>query len=299
MVVFRFANPSFEPIWNRNYIDNIQISVAENLGIGTRAGFYEGTGIVRDMIQNHLLQLLCMVAMEPPISFNGNSLRNQTIEVLRAVRQLNVRTDVVRGQYGAGNIGEKEVPGYRQEKGVSPDSNTATFSAFRLFLDNWRWSGVPFYLRSGKRMAHQRAEVNIQFKPTPHLMFPIEDGQPRHTNILTFRLQPEEGIILEFVAKQPGPEICMRPVRMNLLYADAFGIDKPPSPYAWLLLDAMKGEQTLFARSDWVEAAWSIVDPVIHHWETDPAPDFPNYPAGSHGPTAAHEMLRQDGRHWL
>jgi glucose-6-phosphate 1-dehydrogenase len=299
MVVFRFGNPSFEPIWNRNYIDNIQISVAEDLGIGTRAAFYEATGVVRDMIQNHLLQLLCMVAMEPPVSFDGNSLRNETVEVLRAVREVDPRIDAVRGQYGAGRIQDEEVPGYRQEKGVAPDSGTATFSAFRLFLDNWRWAGVPFYLRSGKRMGYQRAEVNIQFKPTPHLMFPLEGHRPLHNNILTFRLQPEEGIILEFVAKQPGPDICMRPVRMNLLFAEAFGIEKPPSPYAWLLLDAMRGEQTLFARNDWVETAWSIVDPVIGHWESVRAPDFPNYPAGTMGPGAADDLLKKDGRHWL
>jgi len=298
MLVFRFANPSFEPIWNRNYIDNIQISVAEHIGIEGRAAFYESTGVVRDMVQNHLLQLLCMVAMEPPVRFDARSLRNETVEVLRAVRPLDIDSDAVRGQYGPGVVGGSSVPGYRMEKGVSPSSNMATFAALRVRLDNWRWAGVPFYLKTGKRLARKLAEVAITFKPTPHLMFPLEKDRPRQKNTLTFRLQPEEGIIQRFVGKQPGPEICMQPVKMTLLYADAFGIEKPPSAYEWLLLDAMRGEQTLFARGDWVETAWSIVDPLIREWQSNPAADFPNYPAGSDGPEAAARLLAEDGREW-
>ncbi len=299
MLVFRFANPSFEPIWNRNYIDNVQISVAEDIGIEGRAAFYEATGVVRDMVQNHLLQLLCMVATGPPVHFDARSLRNETVEVLRAIRPLDPRSDAVRGQYGPGTVRGASVPGYRMEKGVAPSSNMATFAALRVRLDNWRWAGVPFYLRTGKRLPRKLAEVAIEFKPTPHLMFSQDNNRPRQKNTLTFRLQPEEGIIQRFVAKQPGPEICMQPVKMTLLYADAFGIEKPPSAYEWLLLDAMRGEQTLFARGDWVETAWSIVDPLIRHWQTEPAADFPNYAAGTDGPAAAAELLAQDGREWI
>ncbi|MFB3904534.1 MAG: glucose-6-phosphate dehydrogenase [Acidobacteriota bacterium] len=299
MLVFRFANPSFEPIWNRNYIDNVQISVAEDIGIEGRAAFYESTGVMRDMVQNHLLQLLCMVAMEPPVRFDARSLRNETVEVLRAIRPLDPASDAVRGQYGSGTVRGAAVPGYRMEKGVSPSSNMATFAALRVRIDNWRWAGVPFYLKTGKRLPRKLAEVVIEFKPTPHLMFPLDQDRPRQRDTLTFRLQPEEGIIQRFVAKQPGPEICMQPVKMTLLYADAFGIEKPPSAYEWLLLDAMRGEQTLFARGDWVEAAWSIVDPLIRYWQTHPATDFPNYPAGTEGPAAAARLLAGDGREWI
>lgn len=299
MLVFRFANTGFEPIWNRNYIDNVQISVAEEIGIEGRSAFYEATGVVRDMVQNHLLQLLCMVAMEPPVRFDARSLRNETVEVLRAIRPLDPRLDAVRGQYGPGAFRGASVPGYRMEKGVATSSNMATFAALRVRLDNWRWAGVPFYLKTGKRLSRKLAEVAIEFKPTPHLMFPIDKDRPRQKNTLTFRLQPEEGIIQRFVAKQPGPEICMQPVKMTLLYADAFGIEEPPSAYEWLLLDAMRGEQTLFARGDWVETAWSIVDPLIRHWQTEPTADFPNYAAGTDGPAAAAELLAQDGREWI
>ena len=299
MLVFRFANPSFEPIWNRNYIDNVQITVAEEIGIEGRAAFYESTGVVRDMVQNHLLQLLCMAAMEPPLHFDSRSLRNETVEVLQAIRPLNPIKDAVRGQYGPGRIRGNDVPGYRQEKGVSPSSDISTFAALRLWIDNWRWAGVPFYLRTGKRMSRKRAEVTIQFKPTPHLMFSPDYSAPERSNALTFRLQPEEGIIQRFIAKQPGPEICMQPVKMTMVYADAFGIEKPPSAYEWLLLDAMRGEQTLFARGDWVESAWALVDPVIRHWETHPPVDFANYAAGTDGPEAAFSLLSADGREWI
>ena len=300
MLVFRFGNPSFEPIWNRNYIDHVQITVAEDLGIGTRAGFYERTGVVRDMIQNHLLQLLCMTAIEPPVAFDGRSLRDETLKVLRSamVNPLDVDRDAVRGQYGPGTMEGKTLAGYRQEEGVDPHSGTPTYAAIRVTLDNWRWAGVPFYLRTGKRMGRKLTEVAIRFKPTPHFMFPGEGALPTQSNELVFRLQPKEGIIQTLMAKQPGPRIRLQPVTMNFLYADAFGIKEAPRAYAWLLLDVMEGNQTLFARADWIEEAWRIVDPLVHRWEAEAPHDFPNYEAGSWGPRAADELLARDGRVW-
>jgi glucose-6-phosphate 1-dehydrogenase len=300
MLVFRFANSSFEPIWNRNYIDHVQITVAEDLGIGTRAGFYEQTGVVRDMIQNHLLQLLCMTAIEPPLSFDGRSLRDETVKVLQSanVTPMDLGRDVVRGQYGPGTTDGKKLSGYRDEEGVDPGSDTATYAAIRLTLDNWRWAGVPFYLRTGKRMARRLTEVAIRFKPTPHFMVPGEGALPTQCNELVFRLQPKEGIIQTLVAKQPGPRIRLQPVTMTFLYADAFGIQDPPRAYAWLILDVMEGNQTLFARADWIEEAWRIVDPLVRKWEEEPASGFPNYEAGSWGPRPADELLARDGRTW-
>jgi glucose-6-phosphate 1-dehydrogenase len=298
MLAFRFANPSFEPIWNRNYIDHVQISVAESIGVEGRAAFYEPTGVIRDMIQNHLLQLLCMAAMEPPVAFDGVSFRNETLNALRAVRCVNIEADAVAGQYGAGRINGTEVPGYRQEPGVAEGSVTPTYAAMKLVLENWRWAGVPFYLRTGKRMSEKRWEIIIQFKPTPHLMFPLEDRWPKQSNVLTFRLQPDEGIIHRFIAKQPGPDIVLQPVTMSFLYASAFGIEEPPNAYEWLLLDAMQGEQTLFARADWIERAWEIVDPIIRRWEGRSPEDFPNYPAGSSGPPEGDELMAREGRKW-
>jgi glucose-6-phosphate 1-dehydrogenase len=297
LLVVRFANPSFEPIWNRNYVDHVQITVAEDIGIGTRAGFYEKTGVVRDMVQNHLLQLLCMTAIEPPVRYDGAGLRDETAKVMQAIRPLDVRKDAVRGQYGPGHMDGKAVPGYRAEKNVVPESNTATYAALRVMIDNWRWAGVPFYLRTGKRLARKVTEVAIHFKPTPHLMFPIEQDSSSG-NVLAFRLQPEEGIMQTFVAKQPGPGLCLEPVTMNFRYASAFGIEQLPNAYSWLLHDAMGGDQTLFARADWIYRAWQIVEPVIAHWTSEVAPDFPNYTAGSWGPLAADGLLRADKRAW-
>ena len=297
LLVVRFANPSFEPIWNRNYIDHVQITVAEDIGIGTRAGFYEKTGVVRDMVQNHLLQLLCMTAIEPPVRYDGAGLRDETAKVMEAIRLLDVRHDAVRGQYGPGHMDGEAVPGYRQEKNVAPDSNTPTYASLRIKIDNWRWSGVPFYLRTGKRLGRKLTEVAIHFKPTPHLMFPVERDS-LSGNILAFRLQPEEGIMQTFVAKQPGPGLCLQPVTMNFRYASAFGVEQLPNAYSWLLHDAMGGDQTLFARADWIYRAWQIVEPVIEHWASEPPHDFPNYAAGSWGPLAAEGLLRADGRVW-
>jgi glucose-6-phosphate 1-dehydrogenase len=298
MLAFRFANPSFEPIWNRHHIDHVQITAAEPEGIGTRAGYYEGAGVVRDMIQNHLLQLLCMTAMEPPASYDGRSLRDETVKVLHAMRPLDLAHDCVLGQYGAGELAGRRVPAYRNEAGVPDGSTTPTFAALKAEISNWRWAGVPFYLRTGKRLPYKLTEINVHFKPIPHLMFPIEAPVRLQHNILTFRLQPNEGIMQTFLAKQPGPDICLRPVTMNFYYERAFGIEELPSAYEWLLLDAMHGDQTLFARSDWIYEAWSIVDPLIARWEAQPSANLPNYAAGTWGPAAADALLQDDGRDW-
>ena len=298
MLAFRFANPGFEPIWNHHYIDHVQITVAEAEGIGTRAGYYEQTGVVRDMVQNHLLQLLCMVAMEPPVSYNGAALRNETAKVLQAVRPIDMAHDCILGQYGAGEIDGQEVPAYRDEESVPAHSTTPTFAALKLILDNWRWARMPFYLRTGKRLPEKRTTVTVQFKPTPHLMFPISNGAQYLSNVLTFYLQPNEGIVHTFLAKQPGPDIRLCPVTMNFCYDLAFGIPSPPSAYEWLLHDAMQGDQTLFARSDWIYQAWAIVDPIIKHWESKAVPDIAIYPAGTWGSKLADDLLTRDGRTW-
>lgn len=300
MLVFRFANPSFEPVWNRNYIDHVQITAAEDVGVGTRASLYDRIGAVRDMIQNHLLQLVCMTAMEPPVSFDAGSLRDETVKVLEAVTvvPVDIECGSARGQYGKGTVGGTRVRGYREEEGVPHDSNTATFAAIKLTLDNWRWADVPFYLRTGKRLTRKLTEVAIQFKPTPHLMFPAERSRPRHQSTLVFELQPEEGIVQTLAAKQLGPELTLRTVTMDFRYAEAFGVEEPPRAYAWLLLDVMQGNQTLFARADWVDKAWEVVDPIVTRWESEPPREFPNYAAGSAGPEVAVELMRRDGRQW-
>lgn len=299
MLVFRFANPGFEPVWNRDHIDHVQITAAESEGIGTRANFYDRTGVIRDMVQSHLLQLLCMTAMDPPVSYDGTSLRNETLKVLQSIRPLDYQQDCVIGQYGAGEIEGFAVPGYREEVGVADGSKTPTFVALRLHLDSWRWSDVPFYLRTGKRLPRKLTEISIHFKPTPHLMFPVQPpGQLQH-NTLTFRLQPDEGIFHQFLAKQPGPDLCLRPVTMRFHYETAFGIDELPGAYEWLLLDAMHGDQTLFPRSDWIYKAWSIVDSLIRQAETEPPMALPTYAAGTKGPAASNALLERDGRLWL
>jgi len=298
MLVFRFANAGFEPIWNRNYIDHIQITGAESRGIGTRGEFYENTGVVRDMVQNHLLQLLCLTAIEPPVRYDAVSLRTETVKVLEALVPVGLQTDCVLGQYGAGHIENKMVGAYREEDHVAADSKTPTFVALKLSLDNWRWAGVPFYLRTGKRLPRKLTEVTVHFKPTPHLMFPIARNERLLSNVLTFRLQPDEGILYTFLAKQPGVDFCLQPVKMNFCYDTAFGIEAPPSAYEWLLLDAMHGDQTLFPHSEWIHRAWSIVDPIIEHAESQPATNFPNYAAGTWGPAEADAMIRRDGREW-
>jgi glucose-6-phosphate 1-dehydrogenase len=252
------------------------------------------------MIQNHLLHLLCLTAIEPPVRFDGGGLRDETVKVLEAINTTPEGDGgaAVRGQYGPGTIDGDHVPGYRQERGVAPDSGIATFAALKLTLDNWRWAGVPFYLRTGKRLPRKQSEVAIQFKPTPYLMFPRQDSDPAHQSALVFELQPEEGIIQTLAAKQPGPDLSLQRVTMTFRYAEAFGITDPPRAYAWLLLDVMQGDQTLFARTDWIDRAWQIIDPIVDRWTAEAPADFPNYPAGSAGPSAAEDLMRRDGRVW-
>jgi glucose-6-phosphate 1-dehydrogenase len=298
MLAFRFANPGFEPIWDRDHIDHVQITVAESVGVGSRGEYYDRTGVLRDMVQNHLLQLLCMTAMDPPVCYDGMSLRNETFKVLQAVRPVDLAADCVLGQYGAGQIDGRQVPGYQDEPHVSHGSATTTFAALRLWIDDWRWAGVPFYLRTGKRLARKVSEITVHFKPTPHLMFSQQDPRPLQTNTLTFRLQPDEGIFHRFLAKQPGPELTLQPVTMRFRYDTAFCIDELPGAYELLLLDEMQGDQTLFPRSDWIYKAWSIVDPVVRWLETNPPHDFPNYAAGVWGPSGADALLAHDGRAW-
>lgn len=298
MLVFRFANPGFEPVWDRDHIDHVQITAAESEGIGTRANFYDKTGAIRDMVQSHLLQLLCMTAMDPPVSYDASSLRNETLKVLQSIRPLDYPHDCVVGQYAAGEIEGHAVPGYLEETGVPDGSRTPTFAALKLHLDSWRWSGVPFYLRTGKRLPRKITEISIHFKPTPHLMFPIRTPGRLQHNTLTFRLHPDEGIFHQFLAKQPGPDLCLRPVTMRFHYDTAFGIDELPGAYEWLLLDAMHGDQTLFPRSDWIYKAWSIVDPLVRAGEAERSKGIPTYPAGAWGPQASSVLLERDGRAW-
>jgi glucose-6-phosphate 1-dehydrogenase len=297
MLVFRFGNGIFEPLWNRNYIDSVQITAAESLGVERRAAFYETAGAMRDMIQSHVLQLTSLVAMEAPATFDATSVRNEKIKVLQSMRPFtneSVWKAVVRGQYGPGQIDGKQVPGYRQEPGVKPDSSTDTFVALKLFVDNWRWSGVPFYLRSGKRLAHPHTEVAILFKSAPHMVF---RGENTETNSLVLNIQPDEGISLSFGAKTPGAQMHIRPVKMDFEYKTTFGASTRPA-YATLINDCIRGDATLFDRADSVEAAWSLVDPILKAWASASAPPFPNYPAGSAGPRAADDLTGSDGRQW-
>ena len=295
LMVLRFANAIWEPIWNRRYVDHVQITVAESLGVEGRGGYYEEAGVVRDMIANHLLQLLMIVCMEPPIAFDADAVRDEKVKVLRAARPFTserLLTDAVRGQYDAGFSAAQAVPAYRSEEKVSPESSTETFAALRFFIDNWRWQDVPFLLRSGKRMPKRVSEVAIHFRPVPHLFF--ESSTP---NVLAIRIQPDEGISLQFDAKAPGPQMHQRPVLMDFRYGTSFGVP-PAEAYQRLLLDIMLGDGTLFARRDEVEAAWKLVDPILDHWSAEPATDYPNYQAGTWGPAGADELLGAPERRW-
>ena len=298
LLVFRFGNGIFEPLWNRRYVDHVQITVAESIGIENRGAFYEETGASRDVLQNHLLQLVSLVAMEPPARFEADALRDEKVKVLRAISSdpLEAATDVVRGQYGPGWVAATDVPGYRQEQDVDPESETETYVAARLTIDDWRWSGVPFYVRTGKRMPKRATEIAIQFRDVPHRLF-TEHGVTPDANLLAIRIQPDEGIMLRFGAKVPGLRLDIRSVTMDFTYGSAFNVDSPDA-YETLILDALQGDASLFTRADEVEEAWSIVDPLVDAWAHAAPPDFPNYDAGTWGPPEADELLAREGRRW-
>jgi glucose-6-phosphate 1-dehydrogenase len=299
ILVLRFGNAIFEPVWNRRYIDHVQITVSEDLGVGTRGGYYDQSGALRDIVQNHMMQLLSIVAMEPPARFESREVRDEKVKVLRAIPPFDAETagrDAVRGQYGPGWIAGESVPGYRPEEGVDPASGTETFVALRLEVDNWRWAGTPFYLRTGKRLPRRATEVAIHFKPAPHLPFGSTAVETLQPNLLLLRIQPDEGASLRFLAKVPGPQIDLRVVSMDFAYGSAF-LRSSPEAYERLLLDALLGDSTLFTRWDEVERAWEILDPLIQHWKTDPA-DLYEYPAGTWGPEAAERLMERDGREW-
>ena len=299
ILVFRFGNGIFEPIWHRRYVDHVQITVAESIGVENRGSFYEEAGASRDFLQNHLMQLLSLVAMEPPATFDAEALRDEKVKVLRAIEPMSpdlVAANVVRGQYGPGWVTAGQAGGYRSEPKVDPESETETYVAARLFVDDWRWAGVPFYLRAGKRLPKRATEIAIQFKQVPHALFKDSSADP-DANLLALRIQPDEGILLRFAAKVPGLGVDVRAVNMDFTYGSAFSVDSPDA-YETLILDALLGDASLFTRADEVEKAWAIVDPIIDAWANGPAPEFPNYAAGSWGPAASDELLARDGRRW-
>ena len=301
ILAMRFANPMFEPVWNRRYIDHVAITVAETLGVEHRAGYYEKAGALRDMVQNHLLQLLCLVAMEPPVAYDAEDIRGKKMDVLRAIRPVahdEVWEYAARGQYGGGWIGGVELPGYRDEPGVDSRSNIETYAALKLHVDNWRWQGVPFYLRTGKRLASSVSEISIRFQDVPHKAFPASMGVDAQPARLVIQIQPSQGIVLKFIAKEPGLPLRLRPVDMRFSYREAFKTAAPEA-YETLLRDIMVGDATLFMRADQVEAAWQLIMPILDVWQANPAPDFPNYASGTWGPESAELLVARDGRSWL
>jgi glucose-6-phosphate 1-dehydrogenase len=298
VMAFRFANYMFEPVWNRNYIDHIQITAAEDIGIGTRAGYYDGAGALRDLVQNHMLQLLTLVCMEPPASFEANKVRDEKVKVLQAIEPPTpeqVAEMTVRARYTRGMVGGEEAPGYLEEEGVPEDSDTETYAALKLEVHNWRWAGVPIFLRTGKRIARKVTEIAVQLKPVPHMAFASKGSVGVQPNQLILTVQPNEGVSLSLGAKIPGASMRIRPVNMEFLYGTSF-MSQSPEAYERLILDAMRGDATLFTRNDEVDAQWSIIDPILQAWDSG-SPPITEYEAGSPGPAAADELIGE-GRHW-